>query len=219
MANEDQGDDPGDRANRTSQWVTDPTNPERVQAILDKVSIGMDLSDLEWTIVTNLIKDYPDIFALSLSEVFPVNFATHKLRLDPDTVLPKKVHQRPITEPQCKFFADIIDDMEKVGVIRSVPAEFIKCLNTTNMAPKEAGKNLGMSHETLLRQCNEQCRKYGLPDYWEQVEDEEETIELGPTTRTTDNQPKTPRSGGSAKRLMQSMQRHKYWPSLAATSR
>src|SRR6266481_8518981 len=105
MANEDQGDDPGDRANMMSQWATDPTNPECVQAILDKVSIRTDLSDLEWMIVTNLIKDYPDIFALSLSEVFLVNFVTHKLRLDPDTVLPKKVHQRPITEPQRKFFA------------------------------------------------------------------------------------------------------------------
>src|SRR6266481_4994828 len=107
----------GDRANMTSQWATDPRNPECVQAILDKVSIGTDLSDFERTTVTNLIKDYPDIFALSLSEVFPVNFATHKLRFDPDTVLPKKVHQRPITEPQHKFFADIIDDMEKAGVI------------------------------------------------------------------------------------------------------
>jgi len=65
-------------------------------------------------------------------------------------------------------------------------------LNATNLAPKEAGKNLGMSHETLLCQCNEQCRKYRLPDYWEQVEDEEETIEPGPTTWTMDVQPKTP---------------------------
>jgi len=142
---EDRTDDPGEMANKASQRLTDPANPGHIQTILEKISIRMDLTDKEWTAVTDLIKEYQDIFALSLSEVFPVNFVTHKLKLDPDTVLPKKAHQQPITELQRKFFADIIDDMEKVGVIWAVPAEFIKCLNATNLAPKEAGKNLGMS--------------------------------------------------------------------------
>ena len=185
-------EDLGEKANRTSQRATDPASPERIEAILEKISIGPDLTDKERTMVLELIKEYPDIFALSLSEVFPVDFATHKLKLDPDIALPKKVHQRPITEPQRKFFADIIDDMEKAGVIRAVPAEFIKCLNATNLAPKEAGKNLGMSREALLRRCNEQCRKYGLPDYWEQMESDEETIEPAPTTRVTNDEPKAP---------------------------
>ena len=133
----------------------------------------MDLTDKEQMAVTDLIKEYTDIFALSLSEVFPVDFMTHKLKIDPNIALPKKVHQWPVTEPQSKFFKDIIDDMEKAGVICAVPAEFIKCLNATNLAPKEAGKNLGMSREALLRQCNEQCHKYGLTNYWEQTDDKD----------------------------------------------
>ena len=122
--------------------------------------------------VIDLIKEYPDIFALNLSKVFPVDFMMHKLKLDPDIVLLRKVHQRPITEPQRKFFLDIIDDMERAGVIHAVPAEFIKCLNVTHLAPKDAGKDLGMLHEALLCRCNKQCRKYGLTDYWELTDDD-----------------------------------------------
>ena len=119
-----------------------------MQAILQKISIGTDITDNEWMMVIDLIKEYPDIFALNLSEVFPIDFMTHKLKLDPDIVLPRKVHQRPITELQRKFFSDIVDDMEKAGVIHAVPAEFIKCLNTTHLAPKDAGKDLeiGRAH-------------------------------------------------------------------------
>ena len=109
--------------------------------------------------VTNLLREYLDIFVLSLSEVFPADFAQHKLNIDPGIMLPKKVHQQPIMEPQWKFFTDIINDMEKAGVIKPIPAEFIKCLNATNLAPKEVGKDLGMSCEALLRCCNKQCKK------------------------------------------------------------
>src|SRR6266481_2444587 len=81
--------------------------------------------------------------------------------------------------------------METTGVICAVPAEFIKCLNSTHLAPKEAGKGLGMSGEALLCKCNEQCRQYGLSDYWEQIGDEEGS-ETDHTTQTTDDEPKAP---------------------------
>src|SRR6266481_3961051 len=109
-----------------------------MQEILDKILIGPNLSDKERTDVINLVKQYPDIFAHNLSEVFPVDFMTHKLKIDPSIVLPKKVHQRPITELQQEFFTNIVEDMEKVGIIRAVPAEFIKCSNSMHLAPKEA---------------------------------------------------------------------------------
>ena len=92
--------DPGDMENRASPRATSPTSPERVQAILDKIQIGPNLSDKEWAAIVKLIKDFLDIFALTLSEVFPVNFTRHKLNIDPSAVLPKRVHQQPITEPQ-----------------------------------------------------------------------------------------------------------------------
>ena len=92
--------DPRDRANRASQRARDPANLERMQAILQKILIGTDITDDKWMMVIDLIKECPDIFTLNLSEVFPVDFMMHKLKLDPDIVLLRKVHQRPITEPQ-----------------------------------------------------------------------------------------------------------------------
>ena len=77
--------------------------------------------------------------------MFPVDFVSHKLNIHADVVLPKKSYQRPMTEPQRKFFNDIIDDMETVGIIQAVPADAIKCVNSTHLAPKDDGKNLGMT--------------------------------------------------------------------------
>ena len=64
-----------------------------MQAILGKVTIRTDLSNKQQTMVTNLLREYPDIFVLNLSEVFPVDFAQHKLNIDLGITLPKKVHQ------------------------------------------------------------------------------------------------------------------------------
>ena len=123
--------------------------------------------------MVQLVEEYPDIFTLSLSEVFPIDFMRHKLKINPDAVLLKKVHQRPITELQQEFFLKILDDMEKAGIIHTVPADFIKCLNTTHLAPKEADKGCSLSCDALLHICNEQCQQYGLPDHWEPVQTEE----------------------------------------------
>ena len=82
--------------------------------------------------------------------------------------------------------------MEKAGVIRAVPAEFIKCLNATHLAPKDTRKDLGMSCEALLHRCNKQCRKYRLMDYWELMDNDEETIEPDPAMQSTEDEPKTP---------------------------
>ena len=78
-----------------------------------------------------------------------------------------------MTEPQRKFFSDIIDDMETAGIIQAIPADAIKCLNSMHLAPKDEGKNLGMTRAALLHRCNQQCQANGLPDFWEQIEDGE----------------------------------------------
>ena len=102
------GTHPPEVVNRARQRAKDPANPTRVQDILDKISIGPDLMGAQWARVMDLIRGYPDIFPLSLSEVFPVDFTQHKLKIDPDTMLPKKAYQRPMAELQRKFFSDIM---------------------------------------------------------------------------------------------------------------
>ena len=58
--------------------------------------------------------------------------------------------------------------MESAHVIQKVPGEFIKCLNSTNLAPKEAGK-MGATRVEILRKVNMECIKNGLPPFWEEV--------------------------------------------------
>src|SRR6266481_8696253 len=129
---------------------------------------------------------------LSLSKVFLVDFASHKLNIDADVVLPKKSYQRPMMEPQRKFFNYIIDDMETAGIIQAVPMDAIKCLNSTHLAPKDDGKNLGMMRAALLCRCNQQCQANGLPDFWEQIEGEEDTDNADQGSETKDKGPKLP---------------------------
>ncbi|KIJ22812.1 hypothetical protein M422DRAFT_140063, partial [Sphaerobolus stellatus SS14] len=103
-----------------------PFNPQRIQEILDKINIGTDLTSEQSERIITLIRRYPDIFALNLSEVFPVDFIEHKLNVDPETVLPKKIYQKPVTPAQKEWYQGMLDDMERAGIIQAVPAEFIK---------------------------------------------------------------------------------------------
>ena len=186
------GTHPPEVANWASQHAKDPASPMRVQDILDKISIGPDLMGAQWVRVMDLIREYPDIFALSLSEVFPVDFMQHKLKIDPDTVLPKKAYQRPMMEPQREFFSDIINDMETAGIIQVIPADTIKCLNLMHLAPKDGGKNLGMTRAALLHRCNQQFQANRLPDFWEQIEDREVADDSSRGPEAKEEGPKTP---------------------------
>ena len=97
-----------------------------------------------------------------------------------------------MTEPQRKFFNDIVNNMETVGIIQAVPVDSIKCLNSTHLAPKDEGKNLGMTCAALLCCCNQQCQANRLPDFWEQVEGEEEMDDGGQEPETDRDEPKAP---------------------------
>lgn len=104
------------------------------------MEIGTDLTDEQRDKVTALITEFTDIFALSMSEVLVVNWHQHHLDVDPDTKLPKRMSHRPIMENQKEWYYKMLDEMEASSVIQKVPGEFIKCLSSMNLAPKEAGK-------------------------------------------------------------------------------
>ncbi|KAF8503844.1 hypothetical protein JB92DRAFT_3123347 [Gautieria morchelliformis] len=98
--------------------------------------------------VVNIILQFGD-HPGQLSEVFPVDFTTHKLHVYPTAILPKKV-QKPVTVTQKEWYDSILTDMGHADIIQRVPAEFItKCLSSTNLAPKMAGK-MGMTREAVL---------------------------------------------------------------------
>jgi hypothetical protein len=70
----------------------------------------------------------------------------------------------------------MLDEMESAHVIQKVPGDFLKCLNSTNLAPKEAGKT-GATRTEILRKVNAECIKNGLPPFWEEVREPGETDE------------------------------------------
>ncbi|KZP10725.1 hypothetical protein FIBSPDRAFT_681999, partial [Athelia psychrophila] len=99
---------------------TDTFSKERVEEILEKVKLGPDLTDEQQGRVCDLIMKYADIFALSLSEVRPVNWYKHHLTVDPEVPLPKRAGQRTITGAQGAWFYGMLDDMEESYIIQKV---------------------------------------------------------------------------------------------------
>jgi hypothetical protein len=45
--------------------------------------------------------------------------------------------QRLLTANQKDWYFNILDEMEEANVIQKVPGKFLKCLNSTNLAPKK----------------------------------------------------------------------------------
>jgi transposase InsO family protein len=145
---------------------TDPHNPHQVQAILDAITIGPDITKEQRDELTKLIADYADCFALSVSEVKPVKGAVHKLDIPHDAKFPLKVNQRPLTPPQRKFLYPKIDEMIAAGVlIRLEPSE-VKCIAPTVLSQK-AHEQGGLSQDELQHRVNEQCVAAGLPPHFD----------------------------------------------------
>jgi hypothetical protein len=74
-----------DRGDNTSMRMTNAHGETGVQEILNAVEIGEDLSDDQKEQVRSLVREYADVFALSLSEVLYVDWYKHKLNFEPNS--------------------------------------------------------------------------------------------------------------------------------------
>jgi hypothetical protein len=164
------------RGDNTSPRMLDPFATERVEEILWQITIGTDITVTQREQICTLVREYADVFALSLSEVRVVDWYKHYLTIDPSVKLPKKTAQRPVTEAQKDWFFSILDEMENAHVVQRVPGDFIKALSSTHLQPKEAGK-IGATRTEILRKVNAECIKNGLPPFWEEVREPDETDE------------------------------------------
>jgi hypothetical protein len=181
------------RGINTSARITNTFSESRIQEILKAIEIGPDLLEEQREQIRLLIREYADVFALSLSEVLYVDWYKHKPNIDPNQTFPTRINQRPITEGQKEWFNNILDDMEKSYVIQRVPGDFIKSLSSTNLAPKEAGKS-GITRTEVLRQVNQECKKNGLPPFWEQVPGDEEPNQEATLETAENDKPNTPKT-------------------------
>lgn len=140
---------------------TDPFKPERVEEILGLITIGTDLTDKERNEVRDLIREFADIFALSVHEVLPVNDAIHRLNISPDATFSKKVHQKPLTPPQRQYLYESIDVMLEAGIIEPCTPENVKCVSPTTLAQK-AHQGKGLTLEELQHRVNDECIAHGM---------------------------------------------------------
>ncbi|QRW12458.1 Retrovirus-related Pol polyprotein from transposon opus [Ceratobasidium sp. AG-Ba] len=152
-----------------SERERDPFAQDRVADILRKVTIGKDLTESQRKQVLDLIGEYADIFARSLSEVLLVNFMQMKLDIPEGAQFPKRAGQKRLTEPQHQWLNKTLDDMERAKIITKVPQDQVAAVSPTSIVPKPGGAELPSL--ALLRQmANKQCLLYGLPVMWPDVE-------------------------------------------------
>jgi hypothetical protein len=83
---------------------TDPFNPARVKEIIRQVEFGKDLSIEEREELEQFVRENADSFALALKEVIPIPGATLNLNVPENTTFNLRVHQRPLTPEQSKFY-------------------------------------------------------------------------------------------------------------------
>ncbi|KAG2337900.1 hypothetical protein BDR05DRAFT_894568, partial [Suillus weaverae] len=113
-----------------------PDNPARVAKILSEVTLGEDITaDEKWQL-EDFVQCNADIFALSLKEVKPIPDGYVNLNVPETTTFNLRIHQRPLTPDQSRFFNARIDDMIEAGIIKQAPAELVKCAATTVIAQK-----------------------------------------------------------------------------------
>ena len=104
-----------------------------VDTVVTAIHIGDDLSLEE---VQNLIKEYADCFALSMSEVHHIPGAVHKINILKDKVFNTKVHHQPLTPLQRTYFNGIIDRILEAGLIVPIAVNKVKCVSPMTLAQK-----------------------------------------------------------------------------------
>ncbi|QRV92228.1 Retrovirus-related Pol polyprotein from transposon opus [Ceratobasidium sp. AG-Ba] len=152
-----------------SDRLKNPFDPDRVADIQHKVTIRDDLTPDQKKRVSDLVGEYADIFARSLSEVLPIDFMQMKLDIPEGTQFPRRAGQKRLTEPQREWLYKTLDDMEQAKIIAKVSQDQVAAVSPTNIVPKPGGAELP-SLASLRRMANKQCRIYGLPVLWPDVE-------------------------------------------------
>lgn len=139
-----------------STQMMNPHKPECVEELLRLVTIGDDLREDQKQEVRQLIADFADIFAFSVSEVKVVEDAVHHPDIPPGTTFPLKVHQKSLTPLQRRYLYESIDTMLEGGIIEACKPEDVKCISATTLAQK-AHQGKGLALEELQHRVNDQC--------------------------------------------------------------
>lgn len=138
--------------------MTDPMKAKRVSEILRSIEIGDDLTTEERQRVKDIVAEFADVFALSVSEVKHIPGASHRLDVPEDATLNTRIGQRRMTPPQAEYFAKALDIMIDAGVVASIAAKDVKCVSPITMAAK-AHTVAGMTLDELKQCLNWECEQ------------------------------------------------------------
>ena len=136
---------------------TDPFAAPRVDYIVRNVQIGTDLTPGERKKVIDLLTEFADVFACSLSKVLPIPGANIDLNISEDVTLHTTVHQWPMNAPQRQFMSKWIDQMHSADLIELADIPQIKHVVPTVLTQKMHEASGSMSLEDLCRELNKQC--------------------------------------------------------------
>ncbi|KAF8749003.1 hypothetical protein RHS01_10377 [Rhizoctonia solani] len=145
-----------------SERASDPFNPARIAEIQGKVKLGEDLSEEQKRRVKSILGEFADVFALNLSEVLPVSITELRLEVPPETVFPKKIGQKKLTEPQRKALYEMLDELERARIVQRVTQDQVAAVSPISLVPKPASTS-APSIKLLQQMANSECRKYGIP--------------------------------------------------------
>ena len=140
----------------------EPFLPACVTKILELVQIGEDISESQCDEIKQLISEFADCFALSLSEVNLIPSAIHKLNIPDDMAFHTKIPQCSFNPDQQAFMAGKIQEMLKGGIICPMHPGEVHCVAPSVLAQK-AHENTGLLLDELKHKVNDECVKYGLP--------------------------------------------------------
>ncbi|KIK32874.1 hypothetical protein CY34DRAFT_100619, partial [Suillus luteus UH-Slu-Lm8-n1] len=115
---------------------TDPFNAARVKEILRQITLGDDLSEDEQEELKQFIANNADCFALTLKEVIPIPGAELNLNVPENAIFNLRMHQRPLTPEQSRFYNERANEMLTAGIIERAPPELIRCTATTVIAQR-----------------------------------------------------------------------------------
>jgi hypothetical protein len=150
-----------DHGENTSTRISDPFAPQRIEEILQKIEVGPDLTEDQHEQVRNLIREYADIFTVSLSEVQVVDWHKHHLNIDPSIKLPTCVSQRPVTEVQKdwspaaslrQLAAQTSHRKKQVKLAPHAPKSFTKSMRnaSSTVYHRSARKSANLGRQTKL---------------------------------------------------------------------
>lgn len=144
----------------------------RVKKIQEEVVVGEDLSEEQQGVVRQLVAEFADIFALSVSEVNQVPGAVHHLKVPEGVKFPIKVHQRPYSPPQKAFLNKKVDELLQAEIIEPIHPRDVKFAAPTVLA-KKTHETGGLSRIELLRKVERECIKAGYEPVLEPRENDD----------------------------------------------